>query len=131
MLPAAIDEPVRVDQMWIVPVLVPKLDDGRDLVGRHREHQLPYTEDDVLILDGHVGPGYAENTEEDFEVIRRLASTEGLFLDPVYSGKAMKGLLAELDGGRLAGMNRILFIHTGGIFGLFPKADELVGRLTP
>ncbi len=92
---------------------------------------LSFSEDDVLILDGHVGPGYAENTEEDFEIIRRLARTEGLFLDPVYSVKAMKGMLKELKGGRLAGMKRILFIHTGGIFGLFPKADDLVGPLTP
>jgi D-cysteine desulfhydrase len=89
---------------------------------------LTFTEDDVMILDGHVGPGYAENLPEDFDVIRRLAQGEGLFLDPVYSGKAMKGLLAELAGGRLAGKRRILFVHTGGIFGLFPKADELVRR---
>jgi len=87
---------------------------------------LSFTEDDVRILDGHVGPGYAQNLPADFETIRRLARTEGLFLDPVYSGKAMKGLLGEIDGGRLAGARRILFVHTGGIFGLFPIGADLL-----
>lgn len=82
---------------------------------------------DVRILDGHVGPGYGENEPEDLEVIRRLAREEGLLLDPVYTAKAVKGLLREIDGGRLAGKRRILFWHTGGVFGLFPAA----GRLFP
>ncbi|MCU0724373.1 MAG: pyridoxal-phosphate dependent enzyme, partial [Planctomycetes bacterium] len=80
---------------------------------------------EVRILDGHVGPGYARNEPEDFETIRLLAREEGLVLDPVYTGKAMKGLLRELRGGRLAGCRRILFWHTGGIFGLMPRGREV------
>jgi D-cysteine desulfhydrase len=83
--------------------------------------------EDVHVLDGYVGPGYAQNVPEDLETIRHVARTEGLFLDPVYTGKAFRGMLEELRGGRLAGARRVLFIHTGGIFGLFPRADDLVG----
>jgi D-cysteine desulfhydrase len=83
---------------------------------------------DVRILDGHVGPGYARNEPEDFATIRLLAREEGIVLDPVYTGKAMKGLLRELDGGRLAGRRRILFWHTGGIFGLMPSGREFAAQ---
>ena len=97
---------------------------ARDAAERYAPSLVPAL-GEVRILDGHVGPGYALNDPGDFEVIRRLARTEGVFLDPVYTGKAMKGLIAEL-GGRLAGARRVLFIHTGGIFGLFAKGDELL-----
>jgi 1-aminocyclopropane-1-carboxylate deaminase/D-cysteine desulfhydrase-like pyridoxal-dependent ACC family enzyme len=63
------------------------------------------------------------------EAVKLLATTEAILLDPVYSGKAFRGMLAELSsgtgGGRLAGLGRVLFIHTGGIYGLFPRADDL------
>ena len=53
-----------------------------------------------------------------FAVVRAL---EGIVLDPVYTGKAFAGMLAELDQGRFAGCTDIVFIHTGGIFGVFPQ----------
>jgi D-cysteine desulfhydrase len=79
----------------------------------------------LAILDGYVGPGYAQNTPADLETLRRVALSEGILLDPVYTVKAFRGMLEEL-GGRLAGKRRILFVHTGGIFGLFPRADDLL-----
>jgi D-cysteine desulfhydrase len=44
-----------------------------------------------------------------------------LVLDPVYTGKAFLGMLAEIDAGRFDGTLDIVFMHTGGIFGLFPQ----------
>ncbi len=55
------------------------------------------------------------------------ARTEGLILDPVYSGKAMAGLLSELRSGRFGAYKRILFIHTGGIFGWFTDFEKNYG----
>lgn len=81
--------------------------------------------EDVEIVDGHVGRGYAKSRPEELVTIRDVCRRDGLVLDPVYSGKAFHGLCNELarDRGRFG--ERIVFIHTGGIFGLFPAAAEL------
>ena len=50
-----------------------------------------------------------------------LARSHGLFVGPVYTGKAFAGMLAEIAAGRFEGCRDIVFIHTGGIFGLFPQ----------
>jgi len=73
------------------------------------------------VLDGHVGEGYGIAGPEVFSLIARLAALEGLVLDPVYTGKAFMGMLAEISAGRFAGTVDIVFMHTGGIFGLFPQ----------
>jgi D-cysteine desulfhydrase len=80
----------------------------------------------VEILDGHVGQGYALSTPAELDTLRRFAQQTGIFLDPVYSGKAMHGLIAEIQGDpeRWRGQ-RVLFLHTGGIFGLFPRGGSL------
>ena len=76
---------------------------------------------DIRVLDGYVGQGYGIASEEVFALIAELASLEGLVLDPVYTGKAFSGMLAEIAAGRFQGVQDIVFIHTGGIFGLFPQ----------
>ena len=75
----------------------------------------------IQVIDGHVGPGYGRAEPPVYETIQRLASLEGVILDPVYTGKAFHGLLQELARGRFAGCRDIVFIHTGGIFGVFPQ----------
>jgi len=76
---------------------------------------------DIRVLDGYVGQGYGLAGEDVFALIAELASLEGLVLDPVYTGKAFSGMLAEIAAGRFQGVRDIVFIHTGGIFGLFPQ----------
>ena len=73
------------------------------------------------VLDGYVGEGYGIAGEEIFALIAELSRLEGLVLDPVYTGKAFAGMLAEIAGGRFKGCEDIVFVHTGGIFGLFPQ----------
>jgi len=73
----------------------------------------------------HIGPGYAKATPEIFDTIKHLAKTEGLILDPVYSGKAFHGLLQEIKVGHYNNAKDIVFIHTGGLFGLFAQRDQL------
>lgn len=77
----------------------------------------------VNTVEGYVGPGYAQATPEVFNCIRELASSEGLFLDPVYTGKAFLGMHNEILNGRLRGARDVVFIHTGGLFGLFPQKN--------
>lgn len=79
----------------------------------------------INIIDGYVGPGYGKAEPPVFQTIKDLASTEGVIFDPVYTGKAFHGLLEELKKGRFNDTDSIVFIHTGGIFGLFPQKDQL------
>lgn len=82
--------------------------------------------DDVDIIDGHVGRGYALSTPGELARLRDVARTTGILLDPVYTGKAWAGLAMEWkrNRDRFQG-NGVLFIHTGGIFGLYAEADAL------
>jgi len=85
------------------------------LAGRRLEVQA----EDVLVRDGFIGPGYGLPTPEGAEAIRLVARTEGIFLDPTYTGKAMAGLLAEIRSGRIGRDATVVFLHTGGEPALF------------
>jgi len=80
---------------------------------------------DVEIIDGYVGRGYALSRPEELELLCEVARTEGIFLDPVYTGKAFFGMVQELKRDPKCFGERIIFLHTGGIFGLFPKTGEI------
>lgn len=81
----------------------------------------------VDTVEGYLGPGYGRADPEVFATIAELARCEGLFLDPVYTGKAFHGMVTELgkagagQDSALAGATDVVFIHTGGLFGLFPQ----------
>jgi len=80
--------------------------------------------DQIELWEDYVGLGYALSQEQELAHMHYVARLEGLITDPVYSGKALHGLLTEIDGGtRLK--EPVVFLHTGGIFGLFPKAEQL------
>jgi D-cysteine desulfhydrase len=79
---------------------------------------------DIRVIDGYVGEGYGKASKEVLSTIRTLATLEGVVFDPVYSGKAFHGLLSEINSGRFSDSRDICFIHTGGIFGLFPFASQ-------
>jgi D-cysteine desulfhydrase len=85
--------------------------------------------DDIDIVDGHVGAGYAKSRPDELATIRDVCRRDGVVFDPVYTGKAFHGVVTELarDRGRFG--ERIVFIHTGGVFGLFPAATELAAIL--
>ena len=79
---------------------------------------------DIDIVDGYVGRGYALSRQEELKAIYDLAQLEGVVLDPVYTGKAFYGMVSEIRKNRSAFGRRIVFVHTGGLFGLFPVADK-------
>ena len=83
----------------------------------------------IEILDGYVGRGYALSRPDELSRIIGLSRMEGIFLDPVYTGKAYHAMMTEIEKDKKAFGDRIVFIHTGGIFGLFPKSDELAPLL--
>jgi D-cysteine desulfhydrase len=80
------------------------------------------TADEITIVDGHVGRGYAKSRPEELMTIRDVARRDGVVLDPVYTGKAFHGVVTELARDRRVFGDRVVFVHTGGIFGLFGDA---------
>jgi L-cysteate sulfo-lyase len=81
--------------------------------------------DDIIADCNYIGPGYGEPTDAMNEAVLMLARFEGLLFDPVYSGKALAGMIDYIRKGRFAKDSDIVFLHTGGAAGLFAYADNL------
>lgn len=81
----------------------------------------PFDPQQIHVNDKYIGPGYGIATEEIFQVISLVAQLEGILLDPVYTGKAFYGLLKDIELGLYANCRNIVFVHTGGQFGVFPQ----------
>ena len=79
----------------------------------------------INIIDGYKGLGYAISREEEIRLIIEIARMEGIIFDPVYTGKAIFGLLDQLKKDKFRFGENILFIHTGGLFDLFARHDLL------
>ena len=80
----------------------------------------------VLCFDEYVGPGYSLPTAEMAEAVRLLARTEGVLMDPVYTGKAMAGLIDLVRKGHFSQDENVLFIHTGGSPALYVYMGSLL-----
>jgi D-cysteine desulfhydrase family pyridoxal phosphate-dependent enzyme len=81
---------------------------------------------DITIDGAFIGAAYGVPTEEGIEAIRLLARTEAVFLDPVYSGKAMAALISHARDGQLNPNEAVVFLHTGGGPSLFATGTTLV-----
>ena len=93
---------------------------------KHLELDVPVSPADVENDDGYVGPKYGLVTPECREAVKLAASTEGLILDPVYTGKAMAGLIGHVRQGKLRKGETAVFLHTGGMPAVFAYAEDLV-----
>ncbi|HET6158151.1 MAG TPA: D-cysteine desulfhydrase family protein [Dongiaceae bacterium] len=83
----------------------------------------PLPEDAVAIRSGYAGPGYGLPTSSMLEAVGLLARLEGIVLDPVYTGKAMAGLVDLVRSGHFGADETVVFIHTGGMPAMFAYAD--------
>lgn len=86
---------------------------------------LALTPAEIHLDTAHIGEGYAIPTADGLRAIRLLARSEALVLDPVYTGKAMAGLLALVENGTIPRGARVLFLHTGGSPALFAYAEAV------
>jgi len=93
-----------------------------DVIGQaQRKYGLPVeAPEEIRLLDGYQGPGREDVRVEELETVVRVARTEGIVLDPVYTAKAFYGVLDTIRRDPRALGRRVCFIHTGGIFGIFP-----------
>jgi len=87
--------------------------------------------EEVLNDENYVGEGYGIPTPQTVEVIRLVAQTEGILLDPVYTGKAFAAMKDYIDTGRVPAGATVVFLHTGGQPALFAYADEVSGSGAP
>jgi L-cysteate sulfo-lyase len=87
---------------------------------------LAFGPEDVQVNDEYLGGGYGVLTDAEREAVRLVARNEGILLDPVYTGKAMAGLLGLVRRGEIGADERVLFWHTGGIPALFAYTGELL-----
>ncbi|KAF2959401.1 MULTISPECIES: pyridoxal-phosphate dependent enzyme [unclassified Thermotoga] len=92
------------------------------IISGMEEYGLRVNEPAFEVVDDYRGPGYAIPSSEDVEILKKVASIEGIILDPVYTAKAFRGMVEMFKN---SGKN-VLFIHTGGIFGLFAQSGRLV-----
>ena len=74
------------------------------------------------------GAGYAISTSEELARVRQVAESTGVVLDPVYSGKALHAFMGDVEADPEAWRGRrVLFLHTGGLLGMYDKEDQLLG----
>lgn len=83
---------------------------------------------DIDIRTDYMGPAYGKVTEEGRDAMDLLARTEGILLDPIYTAKAMAGLIDDARQRRLTSRDRVVFIHTGGVPAVFAYRDELMTK---
>jgi L-cysteate sulfo-lyase len=90
--------------------------------------RLPHriTAADIDIRDDYIGESYGIVTSGGREALDLLARTEGIMLDPVYTGKAMAGLIDDARHCRLGANDQVVFVHTGGTPAVFAYRDELM-----
>lgn len=81
----------------------------------------------IDLVESFHGPGYAVVTDLERDALLRLARTEGVLLDPVYTARAFGGMLAMIEDGRIRRGERIAFWHTGGGPALFVDHDSRIG----
>ena len=106
--------PIRTD---LVPAEV--VADLANEAAQRLELDLRLTAADIENQEQYIGPGYALATEESREALELVARTEGMFLDPVYTAKAMAGLIDHIRAGKLDPSRPVVFLHTGGTPALF------------
>lgn len=77
----------------------------------------------IVCFDGYVGPGYSIPTDAMKEAVELFARTEGILLDPVYSGKAAAGMIDLVRQGHFSSGSNVVFLHTGGSPALYAYSD--------
>ncbi|MCL2603249.1 MAG: D-cysteine desulfhydrase [Defluviitaleaceae bacterium] len=83
--------------------------------------------EDVIVFDDYIGKGYSYVTDGMLEAVKLTARTEGILLDPIYTGKCMAGLLDLIKKGYFPKGKNVLFLHTGGSASLYAYTNEFTG----
>ena len=99
--------------------------DAADLLGLDTR----VADTDIQNTDDYIGQAYGYLTPECIDALKLVAKTEGIFLDPVYTAKAMACLIDHIQQGKFGRDETVIFLHTGGTPALFAYQEELVASL--
>jgi 1-aminocyclopropane-1-carboxylate deaminase/D-cysteine desulfhydrase-like pyridoxal-dependent ACC family enzyme len=110
---------------FMVPLIVRRANEAAELLGLATR----IAPGDFDFDDDQIGPGYGVPTAEGIAAMALAGRTEGLVLDPVYTGKAMAGLVSHVRRSRHAPHHTLAFFHSGGAPGLFAHAEAVVEAL--
>lgn len=119
VLGVSVDEPAAPTRANILRLV-------REVARLYGDPPLSIPEDQVQVCDRHIGPGYAIVSPLERHAIDLLAREEGLLLDPVYTARAMGGLMSAVERGELRAGHRVLFWHTGGLPSLFELSTAVL-----
>ncbi|WP_408011270.1 D-cysteine desulfhydrase family protein [Pseudalkalibacillus sp. A8] len=97
-----------------------------ELVVNHFNLNISIDREEIVVFDDYIGPGYAIPSESGIEAIKLLSSTESIFVDQNYTGKAMAGLIDLVRKKYFTENHSVLFLHTGGNPALFSIEDQLL-----
>jgi D-cysteine desulfhydrase family pyridoxal phosphate-dependent enzyme len=106
--------------------LTGRIAEGLEEAGRYLGLRQPVPREAIAVFDEYVGEGYGVPTPAMVEAVKLVARTEGIVLDPVYTGKAMAGLIDLIRKGRFRKNDTVIFLHTGGVPGLFVEQQSEV-----
>ncbi len=109
------------DRSYFVDAIGSIVDEMRARYG----YGFAFDRDTLEIVDGFVGRGYAKTRPEELAALIALGRAEGVVLDPVYTGKAWYGFTETLRADPKAFGERVVFLHSGGIYGLFAQAESV------
>ncbi|MHA1531832.1 MAG: pyridoxal-phosphate dependent enzyme, partial [Candidatus Heimdallarchaeota archaeon] len=90
---------------------------------------LAISDTDIVVLEGYYGQGYGDPSKDMIDVVKLIAQLEGIFLDPVYNGKAMVGLIDLISREEIPVDSNVLFLHSGGGPAIFSYADAFGKKL--
>lgn len=110
------------------PPLLEQIPDLANQIALRLSTAAEFTTDDVTLLNDYLGDGYGVAGEPEKEAISLTAELEGILLDPVYTGRAMGGLIDLIRKKEFSSGDRVLFWHTGGGPALFSYSEELANR---
>jgi 1-aminocyclopropane-1-carboxylate deaminase/D-cysteine desulfhydrase-like pyridoxal-dependent ACC family enzyme len=99
--------------------------DSASGIARLLEADLTFNPEELTIYHDYIGESYGIPTKDGIEAIKLVARTEGILLDPVYTGKVMAGLIDLIGKGKFTSEDTVIFLHTGGLAKLFVYNKEL------
>ncbi len=85
-----------------------------------------FTSDEVIVDDEYMGEGYRTLTSKGIEAVKLVAQTEGIFLEPLYTGRAMAALIDQIREGKIKREDTVIFYHSGGMPALYSHNVEEV-----
>jgi len=100
------------------------LNDASDLIGVDHDF---IKDDDIHVEDAYYGKAYGYPTKEGVSALRLVAEKEGIILDPVYTSKAMAGMIDMIKNGNLENAKDVVFLHTGGAPAIHPYSKYFKG----